>query len=390
MNKQRISVFVFVAILFAVTLACGVTATEPPTQVIVPATETAMVNIPPTAVQTQTWNQVAMTQNALSYSSSYQSAAPGEIIFEGKVINSTTRERLNDRLVLLFLRSSELARFASITGSDDLTHIFGYDYISGDTGITDGFFNITVPNTYELSLEGMGLAPDEQLFVIAQKSNFLKTSVLSTWIDDFGEGETRDFYIPAKNIHYTLMVLPGSISSLPAEIQQPGSVALLDGNRLVAIDPNSPAPTPQPAFSNNLADFRQIVEDPKEFPPAIFPINNCGGAAEVKQEITQTYIHEIIDESMQKVGVEIPILDWIKIVAEVERHYGISDKEVTTYATTLTVPAGQNIQYTVIRKQTWETGLAVVTSSGVEISAPYRILKNETFEVANSEQKSCP
>ena len=93
---------------------------------------------------------------------------------------------------------------------------------------------------------------------------------------------------------------------------------------------------------------------------------------------------------MQKIGIEIPILDWLTISAEIERHYGISDKEVTTYSTTLTVPAGQNIQYTVVRRQTWETGVAVVTSNGVEISAPYRILKSETFEVSNSEQKSCP
>ena len=184
------------------------------------------------------------------------------------------------------------------------------------------------------------------------------------------------------------MVLAGDVSQLPAEVQKPGSVALLEGNRLVAVDPNIPASTPQPSPSDTR--FDQVVEKNNEFSPIIFPINNCGGTAEVKQEVTQTYIHEIVDESILKLGVEIPVLDWLKIVAEIERRYGISDKQITTYSTMLTVPAGQNIQYTVIRKQTWESGRAIVVSNGVEISAPYTILKSETFEVENSEQKPCP
>ena len=391
MRKKLVPEILLVVVLLAATLACGSAAIEvpTPTQEIILPTETPTNDLPPTPMQTQTWPQIAMTQNASTYLRGYQSVVSDNILFEGKVINSITQERLNNRLVLLFLGSKELARFVTYTGKDN-NIVINSGNLSGNTGVTDGYFSISVPNTYELSLDGIGVPTNKQLFVLGTTSDFFAANILSTWIDNFGEGEIRDFFIPSKNVHYTLMVLPGPTSALPAEIQQPGSLTLLDGNRLVAIDPNAPAPTPQPAFSNNLADFQQGTEDTQEFPPAIFPINNCGGAADVKQEISQTYIHEIIDESMQKIGIEIPILDWLTISAEIERHYGISDKEVTTYSTTLTVPAGQNIQYTVVRRQTWETGVAVVTSNGVEISAPYRILKSETFEVSNSEQKSCP
>lgn len=208
------------------------------------------------------------------------------------------------------------------------------------------------------------------------------------WVDPFNESTSREFYIPSKNIRYTLMVLSGDLSQLPAEIQQPGSVSLLNGNRLVAVDPNAPEPTPQP-FSGTTR-FEQVVESVDNLSNSVFPINNCGGATEIKQEVTHTYIREIIDETNKKLGIEIPIFDWLKIVAEVERKYGATDKEITSYSTTLIVPAGKNIEYTVLRKQVWESGVAIMENTGIEISAAYRILKNEVFEVANSEQKSCP
>ncbi len=210
-------------------------------------------------------------------------------------------------------------------------------------------------------------------------------------MDPFYEGSQKEFYIPAKNLKYTLVVLSGDISQLPVEIQQSGSVSLIEGNRLVAIDPNTPdAENAQLSFSNSAVKFDSATQQINASPPLVFPINNCGGLSEVKQEISQTYIHEIIDESIYKLGVELPILDWLKIVAEIEKHYGISDKQITTYATTLTVPAKQNIEYTLERKETWESGFVSIVDNNVEISAPYRILVNEIIEVSNSENKPCP
>lgn len=337
------------------------------------------------------------------------------ITFAGKVVNPETGEWENNRLVLLFLKSKEIARTTSSTTeytgmiadtnppptlepglsiADGCTQGTLQGSICGDypirfdngLGLADGVFILQIPNTYQLSGNRVGAPLTDLPFIQVREEG--GTEVLGTWIDSFAEGDTREFYVPSKNLRYILKVLPGDLSLLPAEIQEPGSIALLDGNRLVAVDPNAPESTPQSAISNSQARFEQITEQITEFPATIFPLNNCGGGAEIKQEITQAYIHEIIDESNIKFGIELPLTDWLKIIFEVEKHYGISDKEITTYSTTLTVPAGQNVEYTVIRKQTWESGVAIV-NDGVEISAPYRILKSETYEVTNSQQKSC-
>lgn len=370
----RYSFFSSIVLLILATVACGIGTSIPPTPTQPPE--------PTPTPLTQYFDQV----NCFG--------------FGGKVINKDTGEWVNNRLVLLFFKGYEISRTTTSTdkieiGMPPLDFWGNPSYTKGSNGIEDGLFSVSAPNSYALTLTTLGVSPEElSLFEGGFYGGYYSpiscgTSLVS-WIYPFYEGETKEYFIPSKNIRYLITVLPGDISQLPAEIQQPGSVRLLEGNRLVAIDPNEPEPTPQPAFSNDVTRFDQVTEKTQEFPPAIFPINNCGGAADVKQEVTQTYIHEIIDETKEKLGVEIPIFDWIKIVAEIERHYGISDKQITTYSTTLTVPAGQNIQYTVVRKQTWESGMAVVISGGVEISAPYRILKSETFEVSDSEQKTCP
>lgn len=364
----------FITLLILATVACNMSANTPPT---------------PTPQPTPTAQPTPIIQYFEN---------PYCLVFAGKVINKDTGEWTNNRLILLFLKGKEIARTTTFLsqrqiGLPPLSFWGNAETFTGSNGIEDGLFALSAYNTYQLTISTLGVPPQELSFFEGSYSDTYGTGCaegLVSWVNPFYEGETKEYSIPSKNIVYTLIVLPGDMSQLPAEIQQPGSVSLLEGNRLVAIDPNAPEPTPQPAFSNNVTRFDQVVEDVNKFPPAIFPINNCGGTADIKQEITQTYIHEIIDETKEKLGIEIPIFDWIKIVAEIERHYGISDKQITTYSTVLTIPAGQNIQYTVVRKQIWESGMAVVVSGGVEISAPYRILKSETFEVSDSEQKACP
>lgn len=365
--------------------------------------------------------ETAITMHNNSVATAWASEPYSEITFAGKVVNQTTDKWESNRLVLVFLNSKEIARTISstmeyagmsydstvppeakgltpdeiasncISGSypPNFANLCGFYTIRLDKGlgIADGVFILRVPNTYQLNRGNLGIELSDSPFVEVKEDQ--GPTILGTWLDTFIEGDTREFSIPSKNLRYILKVLPSPISQLPAEIQQPGSIALLDGNRLVAVDPNAPEPTPQSAFSNSQAQFEQVTENVIEFPSAIFPLNNCGGGAEIKQEITQTYIHEIIDESKPKFGIELPLTDWLKIVFEIEKHYGVSDKQITAYSTTLAVPAGQNIEYTVVRKQTWESGIAVV-NNGVDISAPYRILKSETFEVVHSQSKTCP
>lgn len=320
----------------------------------------------------------------------YDGAYDG-LVFAGKAVNSNTGEWVNGRLVLLFVKSEEIARAVTDVGQYGSLSAGG-SRLDGGLGIVDGFFVLRIPNTYGLSATNLGVPLAESPFVQVYDTEiggWMHPYGLAAWLDPVAEGETREFYIPSKNLRYILKVLPGPLSQLPAEIQQPGSTALLEGNRLVAVDPNAPEPAPSSAFSNAHTRFEQVQEEIVAFPPDIFPLNNCGGGAELKQELTKTYIHAIIDESKTRFGIELPVLDWFAVLLEIEHHYGISDKQITTYSTTLTVPAGQYVEYTIVRKQTWESGVAVV-SGEVEISAPYRIQKNEILEVVSSQQKPCP
>ena len=75
MRKKLVPEILLVVVLLAATLACGSAAIEvpTPTQEIILPTETPTNDLPPTPMQTQTWPQIAMTQNASTYLRGYQS-----------------------------------------------------------------------------------------------------------------------------------------------------------------------------------------------------------------------------------------------------------------------------------------------------------------------------
>jgi hypothetical protein len=328
-----------------------------------------------------------------SYHGSTTDLRVSQFLFSGKVVNKNTGAWENDRLVLLFLKGKEIARGVSQTMELKIySQPESPDIWKGSEGVMDGIFYIIAPNTYKLTLTSLGVpAEDLNLFNgshVAQDKE--SDQALATWMDPFYEGDSKEFYIPSKNIRYTIMILPGPISQLPEEIQMPGSVALIEGNRLVAIDPNGPAPEPKSAAANDMVRFDQELEEVVELPPILFPIDNCSGAAPVKVDFTQTYIHEIIDETRIKLGIDLPLAQWLKLSAEIEHHYGISDQQITTVSTHLTVPAGNNIKYIAIHKKVWGTGMVIAISSNVEVIAPYRILKNEIFEIVTAEPLPCP
>lgn len=318
-----------------------------------------------------------------------------ELIFAGKVVNPDTGEWPNDRLVLLFLKTQEIARTVTSTGEfDAIKRGIVFESVNGGLGVIDGLFVFHIPNTYKLTILSLGIDPREQPFVEAYYlpgGIFSSTDVLAAWFDPFYEGDSREIFIPSKNIRYTVVVLKGPVAELPAEIQQPGSTELRSGNRLVAVNPAAANSTPQPRpVADGSVKFLDTVEEIQEFDPLRFPLNNCGGSADLVQRYTKTYVHKIIDESMSRLGIEVPILDWLKVVAEVERRYGIEQGQITTFDTLLTVPAGQFAEYIIIRKQVWETGMAEFPSGSTLVSVPYRVLKDEIYEVSAPEQKTCP
>lgn len=342
----------------------------------------------------------------------YIPTANSEIVFAGKVVSPNNGEWTNNRLVLAFLKSKEIARVITSTteytaskvtmfADPNLTisasacmddpsacgiNIIGVR-LDGNLGISDGIFVLRIPNTYELNLENLGLPIDKSPFVDIFEGDGQYR--LGTWIDPFNEGDTREFYIPSKNMRYVLKVLPGDISQLPAEIQQPGSVALMEGNRLVAVDPNAAQATPESNVGNDKTSFTQTVEDIKNQSPEIYSYNNCSGSINITHEITSTNIQEITDTTGGKFGIELPVTTWLKFVANIEKQYSIKNQEIKTNSITLVVPPKENIEFSVVKQQTWVSGVAILNVNGVDISEPYKFLKNEKIDY-QQQKLTCP
>jgi len=336
-----------------------------------------------------------------------------EIVFAGKVVNPSSGEWTNNRVVLVFLKSEEIARTTTSTMEyvgfkviefvdpnvltidasscmndlQDCGFNINQNRLDGGLGISDGIFVLRVPNTYELNLENLGMPINEAPFVQINEDD--EQNRFGAWIDPFNEGDTREFYIPSKNIRYVLKVLPGDISQLPAEIQQPGSIALVEGNRLIAVDPNNTEATPDPDKSNSQTSFTQMIEEVKEQPPEIYSYNNCLGSVDITHEIISTNIQEITNTTGGKFGIELPVTTWLKFVADIEKQYSIKNQEIKMNSITLVVPPGENIEFSVVMKQTWISGVAVLNVGGVDISKPYQFLKSENIDY-QQQMLPCP
>ncbi|GAB1472077.1 hypothetical protein MASR2M66_29550 [Chloroflexota bacterium] len=343
----------------------------------------------------------------------FMPTANTEIVFAGKVVNPKNGEWTNNRLVLVFLKSKEIAR--AVTSTTEYTGSLaaknvdpniptvdisscnmnpqqsGCDFSSirmdRGLGISDGIFVLRIPNTYELNLGNIGLPAGEMPFVQINEGD--EQNRIGVWIDPFNEGESQEFYIPTKNIRYILKVLPGDFSQLPLEIQQPGSIALTEGNRLIAVDPDMVEPTPESIIDNSKTSFSQTVEDIKEQTSEVFSYNNCIGSVDINHQITYTSIQEITDTTGGKFGIELPVTTLIKFVADIEKQYSIKNQEIKTNSITLTVPPGKNIEFSVFKQQTWISGVATLNVNDVDISKAYQFLKSEKI-VYQEQELTCP
>jgi hypothetical protein len=252
--------------------------------------------------------------------------------------------------------------------------------------ITDGFFVLQIPNTYNLLISELD---QENLPVSFEYQLDGMTPIMYSSVGDFDEGNVFQFHVPSKKITYTIVSLPGEVSELPSEIQQPGSIALLEGNRLVAVDSNATEATPESLMSNGKTSFTQTVEEVKEQSPEIYSYNNCAGSVDITHQIASTSIQEITDMTGNKFGVELPVTTWLKFVADIEKQYSIKNQEIKNNSIILVVPPGENIEFSVVRRQTWESGIATLNANGVDIVQPYQFLGNE--EIVYQQQKlPCP
>lgn len=257
MKRNSLMFFLSLSILVVMSLACGIGTPVP------------------TPIPTPTPTSVPVVQ---LYSYVYN------LVFAGKVVNKDSGEWPNDRLVLLFLKGREIGRTISSTGEFTATistnegWLGGSASANGNIGIVDGMFILSAPNTYELTISSLGIDPTKLGFF---EANYNGTALIS-WLDPFYEGESHEYYIPSKNITYVVKVMSGPVYELPAEIQQPGSTELREGNRLVAIEPATENATPQPKpMADGSVELLNQKEEILEFDPIRIPINNCGGTSDL-------------------------------------------------------------------------------------------------------------
>ncbi len=299
-----------------------------------------------------------------------------QMIFTGKVINSQTGEWPNNRLVLVFLRTIEIGRDITKTST------------TKTQGILDGVFSVSVPDTYQLTIEQLnesGLNFEQDV----NGTNFL-------WLDNFEEGTIQMIQVPSKNIEYIIKVIDGDISTLPPELLQPGSASLQPDGSIVVVAPSLENGTPVSVNSEiqvhsvNISGSESSDLGAMTIPIAI---NNCGGNSKVTQGYsrTQTFIHEFNAGVGAKIGIDVSIPIWASVSAELQSQYNFKEGQVDTRTldTELAAEPNTNVKYTITWQEIWDYGEAEVTDNATVMMVPFRVKKELSYSI-ESENLGCP
>lgn len=322
---------------------------------------------------------------------------PENIVFGGKVVNSETGEWNNDRLVLLFLKSKEVAR--SITSMGEFTGTIVKDEPTQTPfGVVDGLFLLQAPNTYKLTPEMLlqdGVPLEFRRAYFPNPNNDTNIVSMYTWFDEFEEGSTYELHIPSKNITYTIVVLSGSVNDLPPALLISNSTELLENGEIVVKLPGTDEAL-DPAQLSDVAvkeiQYSNQTEE-VEINRLTIPLDNCGGSVELSQKYTytQTFIHEYTTETGFTIGAEIPVYAWAKVLAEIQTKYGFKNGQIDTRAIEYNMAAAPrtSVVYYVVWKEIWETGTGNVSVTNSALNVPFRVKTNVVYEVS-SEPRTCP
>lgn len=298
------------------------------------------------------------------------------INFSGKVVNSQTGDWPNNRLVLVFLKSIEVGRDTSKTGS------------TGPAGVVDGSFSISIPDTYQLTIEQL----NESGFAFEEDQYGNKI----LWLDNFEEGTTQVISIPSKNIEYIIKVIDGDASTLPPELLLPGSANLQPDGSIVVQPPDISNGTAAPINSEIQVEKINILgSETNELSAMTIPIliNNCGGSSKVTQKYTrtQTFIHEFSTGIGVKVGVDISLPIWFSVVGELQSQYNFKSGQVDTRTldTELAAEPHTSVQYVIKWQEIWDYGEAEITDTTTTMSVPFKVKKELSYSI-QSEGLGCP
>ncbi len=310
-----------------------------------------------------------------------RSTATQNIMFVGKVVNPSTGDWNNNRLIIVFKNNKEVARTTSAQG----------EFSGNRQGIIDGLFVVKVPNEYRLTLKEL---PNFSMRR-ASEEFWNPGMTIYSWVPEVQEGNNVTVYIEPKNITYIIQILDGDISTLPSEIVN--GVTELRGSQIVVASQNSTDSTGVKNDNNIIVnDVQYATKTEMVGVNTILPINvlnNCDGTVEVSQKYTQTqtFIHQYMGEVGMTIGAEIPIGVWGKILPSIQAKYGFENGQVDTISIEyLTAAApGTSVAYIVTLKEVWESGVANVINGGTPTQVPFRVKTNLVYEIT-SQPRTCP
>ena len=313
-----------------------------------------------------------------------RSSRPEKLIFAGKIVNKATNVRLNGRLVVACLRDEEIGRCVSAT-SEFPSLEMGHD-VPGSDGIQDGVFYITAPNNYGLfptqldhpvlwqsSMAAQGLRLDSAgLFEKKRGDGY---SFVSLWIGNIEEGETRNIQVKDKGLTYVVIVFPGDFSTLPEQLRT-GNVELRNNKPIVSsLDKVSANPTSDSHAIRTIGYGER--HDTNAIEKVILAVCNRNGATRVSstQKLSKTYIKTVETMNGFRVGIEVPVLSWLKLVAAVEEKQTLLNGEVITENSEVTAIAepGMCVSYELVWAEVWKVGAAEFEGAGHRLVVPFRV-----------------
>ncbi len=280
--------------------------------------------------------------------------------------------------MVVYLKGKEIGRGVTALG----------EFPESNAGIHDGLFVVEVDNPYGLSLVAINANENAgPNFSLASRRGFLGFEtyrILYHFFDSVEEGGLITISVKAKNIEYAVKVFNGELASLPSEIQSPGSTALKNGKILAVL----PEGENQGEFGGN-ARIQGVSyntrTDTVEVNKITVPINNCGGSAPISQKYTQsqTFVQQYTVEAGVKIGVDIPVASWLRLLPELQAKYGFEQGQISTQTAEYNMAAEPrtNQVYVVTWKEVWESGTAEVTAGADMVLVPFKVKTNLIYQV---------
>ncbi|MFL5627374.1 MAG: hypothetical protein ACJ788_17500 [Ktedonobacteraceae bacterium] len=303
-----------------------------------------------------------------------------EIVFAGKIVNSTTREWPNNRLVLVFLKGKEVGRAVTTVGA----------FSESNRGTHDGLFIIRVRNIYRLKPDDFTSADNQSFPFQRDRAGRFSRDYIYQWFDELEEGNRISILIPSKNAQYSILSIPGDVSALPPEIMRAGSAELKADNQIVV---SMPAPESTPGASSTDLRVQGVTYNQKtetiETNKLTIPINNCGGSSKITRDqmYTQSFLHTYSVEADAGVGAELSLPGgWTTLLLDLQTKYGFQQNqfEAKTESYHMEAEPGTNQVYVITWQEVWESGTAQVVKGSDVITIPFRVKTNLISSVDSS------